>query len=487
MNQTILTAVLDLIESGVSETKIRKFIREEASLKKSRANEVFRAIKDGVYKLDSFEPTKKDMESDEYGILTLEKNYVYNSEDDKYITFLNGKNIVTKGSQHRAMMKDYINDVPVDQIAIKYSFPTHLIPAYKKAFGWARGGVAITDEEIESSTPEQCAEKLLEEKKFETQQIFHKLSWKETMEDAKKWQEFKYSSLDPFERFISTWNPPKHEPKKFIPKKTDGKYLLIGVSDIHFGLFASERYLYTQKEWSIEDTKQCVKEYSNKIRQKISEYAVGFAGVNVCLMGDLIHSMSGFTDKGTKLETSPLGEEQLEQAFSSMVLFFEELLSIFPEIKTYSVPGNHQSAMDYTLSRMLEIYFRNDPRISFEITSKRFLTFRIFDSLFLMEHGYSAVTKSRLPKRGAGRDNYINNVFLSKPELLSGAKYRYFLSADLHHSESYESNSYEGFMFPTLLGGCRYADNSLYNSRQRQTCLVVTADGVSEVIYFYFD
>ena len=42
------------------------------------------------------------------------------------------------------------------------------------------------------------------------------------------------------------------------------------------------------------------------------------------------------------------------------------------------------------------------------------------------------------------------------------------------------------FMFPTLVGGCRHSDNSGYKSRQRQICLVVEDEGVTEVKYFYF-
>ena len=77
---------------------------------------------------------------------------------------------------------------------------------------------------------------------------------------------------------------------------------------------------------------------------------------------------------------------------------------------------------------------------------------------------------------------------MCKPELMNGAKRFYYLSADQHHSESYELTNVEGFMFPTLVGGCRYSDNSGYKSRPRQTCLVIDDDdGVNDVQYYYFD
>ena len=104
-----------------------------------------------------------------------------------------------------------------------------------------------------------------------------------------------------------------------------------------------------------------------------------------------------------------------------------------------------------------------------------------------MEHGYAAVAKDRLPNGKKPRETYINNILMAKPELLNGVKYQYYLSADQHHSETYELTSVEGFMFPTLVGGCRHADNSGLRSRARQSCLIVSKKGVTDVKHFYFD
>jgi hypothetical protein len=104
-----------------------------------------------------------------------------------------------------------------------------------------------------------------------------------------------------------------------------------------------------------------------------------------------------------------------------------------------------------------------------------------------LDHGYSAVTKSRLPAPGSGRENYINNLFMTKPEQLQNAKRLYYISADQHHMESSELTNVEHYMFSTLVGGCRYADNSGYKSRPRQSALVVTEKGVTQFLHFFFD
>jgi hypothetical protein len=57
----------------------------------------------------------------------------------------------------------------------------------------------------------------------------------------------------------------------------------------------------------------------------------------------------------------------------------------------------------------------------------------------------------------------------------------------IYRSESYEFTNVEGYMFPTLVGGCRHVDNSGYKSRPRQTCLVVEEEGVTSINHYYFD
>lgn len=488
MNEKLLLIIQDLINSGVRDSEIRKFIREEAGLKKTQGNTVFNQIKNGKYKLPKVQDDNGSITPDEYGILTFEKSYVYNSQDDKYITFLEGKNIVTTGAQHRAMMRDYINDVPVDQIAIKYSFPTHLIPAYKKAFGWARGGVPITDEEIENNPVEKCAQKMLEEKKFDVQQSFHKLSWKTTVEEAKKWQEFKYAQFDPFVSFLEKWNPPGYKSVNLdkVVKKGD-KHFVASLADIHVGLISHSRYNFFKDGWSHEELEKSIKSYVNQIREEIQDRKTGFKSAYLLLAGDICHTLTGFTDKGTKLEYEFLAENQFDLAFNVLVYFINELLTIFPTIQIKTVQGNHSSFGDYVVAKVLQSYYRTEDRLEFEITTKRYLPFRIENTLVILEHGYSAFYKSRLPKSGPSRENYVNNLFLSKPELLNGITSRLFISADQHHVESKEYNQFEHIMLSTMVGADRHSDNCGYVNRPRQTCIIVGESGVQGFLYFYFD
>lgn len=426
--------------------------------------------------------------------ITVEKKFTYNAKTEKYVFHSEqklGKNIVLGTKKVNTIIELYSNydknPATMGDISKKMGIPKAVIEFIIRALNITHDTLPFTAERLESTNEDELVEEMVGNKAFNVNQKFEKLDWKLTQDDAQKWRLFKQSKLNPIESFIENWTPPKYVPVHSITKRhSTGKELIIGASDWHYGLFAHERYLYNQKEWNIDETEKAVKEYGLKLKSYIA--ANQFSKVNICFMGDLSHTLNGETDKGTQLEAHPIAEEQLDRAFNSMVEFLNNIISAHSHIQVYACSGNHSALGDYVLVKMLSLYFKDDHRIKFTVTNKRFVTFKIFSTnLFIMEHGYSSVSRDRLPAPGKGRETYVNNIILSKPEDLAGTERTYYLSADQHHMESYEMNAFEGYMFPTLVGGCRHADNSGYKSRPRQTCLTVGNRGVDEVKYFYFD
>lgn len=424
-------------------------------------------------------------------VLEKTEEYICNSQTKK-VTFLTeskfGKDITYSFDTVEKVLKLYSNydqnPHTVSEISKKTGVPKDRITHILKALNKTHDSLPVIEELVEDE--DETVEDLILSKEQSVVQKFEKADWKKTVDDAEKWRGFKANLVNPIESFLSSWNPPVYKPVKTTHvKKTNDKELIIGASDWHYGLVANERYLYNQKEWNIEETKFAVDSYAQKLKSHIQSNP--YRKLNLCFMGDLSHTLNGYTDKGTKLEAGPLGEEQIEQAFESMLKFVNDLLSVHSNIEVFACSGNHSALGDYMLVRMLELYFRSDKRIKFNITNKRNITFMVHGTLFLLEHGYSSVAKSRLPSPGKGRETYINNLFMAKPELMREAKRFAYLSADQHHSESYEFTNVEGYMFPTLVGGCRHADNSGYKSRPRQTCLVVEEEGVTSINHYYFD
>lgn len=404
-----------------------------------------------------------------------------------YTEKLFGKNIKFQKSKIEEILKFYCQEkyLTAGEISLKLKIPRKQIEFIVKALGITHQSVPYLDETVETNPPEELVDDMLIQRKSLIHDQYEKKKFLSDKEDALKWRQLQGSVLEPVESYLSKWKPTPAKVKTLHHPARKENELIVGCSDWHYGLIAEERYLYNQKEWNIQETVRAVKLYSEMVRDDIRRNA--YEKINILLMGDMSHSLSGFTDKGTKLEAYPIREEQLDVAFKSMVEFVETILTVHAKVEVYSCSGNHDSVADYILTRMLQIYFRKDDRIKFNVTNKRFMTFRIYDNLFVLEHGYSAVTKNRLPAHGTSRENYLNNILLSKPENLAGVRNKYYCSADQHHAESYELTNIEGFMFPTLIGGCRHADNSGYKSRPRQTCLVVGDDGVIAQKYYYFD
>lgn len=422
------------------------------------------------------------------------KHYTYNSDSQKYIFLTEenlGKNYILDKAKVETILKLYSNfdkqPYTSGEIAQRTSTPKKVIEFVIKALEVNHQSLPITTELLEEVDEDAIVRDLLLEKRSNISQKFDRNDWKNTQEDAEKWRMFQHNYSQVFENLLSSWKPKPYIPGKALNHKTGNKQLIVGCSDWHYGLIADERYLYNQKAWNVEETKKAAKAYAQKIIQHVKDRDYPYASIKLAYLGDLLHGLDGFTDKGTKLEAHPIKEAQLEEAFDSVLDFIQDILTVSSDVQVLAVPGNHSSFGDYFLMKMLSIFFKNDSRISFDITSKRFLTFKCFNNLFLMDHGYSAVTKSRLPAPGSGRENYINNLFMAKPEIMRDADRLYYLSGDQHHMESSELTNVETFMFSTFVGGCRYADNSGYKSRPRQSCLVVEEEGVTEFLHFYFD
>lgn len=426
--------------------------------------------------------------------LKVNKNYTYNAETGKYVFHTEkrfGKNFVFQKHKIDQIVQLYskvTGNMTANEISLKMRIPVDVVKFILRVMNITHDTIPYTDEAIVDRDEDEMVEDALALKKFNVLQKIEKKDWKSTQEDAESWRMMKIQQLDPFGEILDAWIPPKYYPvaNKKQAKKNKKDTLIVGLSDWHYGLVAHERYLYNQKEWNIEETKRSVENYGNQIQQEILNN--DYKEIKLCMLGDMSHTLSGFTDKGTKLEAHPIEEEQLDVAFDSLVIFVQKILEASSNVTVVSCSGNHSALGDYVLAKMLSLYFAKEKKIKFDITNKRFISFKIAENMFLMEHGYSSVAKDRLPNAPKAREAYINNWFLAKPELMEGVKRKYYLSADQHHSESYEMTHVEGFMFPTLVAGCRHADNSGYNSRARQTALVVNDDlGVTSQKYFYFD
>jgi hypothetical protein len=497
VTQSLASEVLTLHKRGTAPHLIKKFISKKTGWKRTKSAEIYNDIVSGVsvaFAAPAVEDAK-DPHFWEENIETLEKPY-FNTENKQYVVFLNaiGRNMVVSEEKHRSILQMYSNwdgdERTIGQICRNVQWPRPVLIEYLKKFNLTHDSLPVTDEELTTQSDDELLGRLKELRKFSLHQKFEKESWDNIRADAAKWRAFEYKQYGPFLDFLEKYEP---KPIKPLPCKYDGRggdrTMLIGLSDVHYGSHVHPRYIYNDKHskdggWSIEHTKEAVDNYFLQIKEEVGSRKYKFEKAILCSLGDIIHGINGFTEKGQKLETFPLGQEQYDGAFDSLTHFIARTLEVFNKCEVHSVAGNH-SLLDTILFKALAAYFRTDDRVTFNIYDSQHAMFKVYNTLFVMEHGASPYFKAKLPSTKTARKSYIQDLFLSHPEKLVGAKTKVFLSADQHHFEACEMGDIEQYMFSTLVGADKYADHNGWKNNPRQNCLVVDKDGVKEILNFY--
>lgn len=462
-----------------------------------RVVEVFRAAKnerDFEAKVDRF---IADLPEDEHNwteSLKFAEKYVYNKDDDKYVFYLKAANdfIVLPGSTVRGIIDNYSNwyksPSSVNEICRNYQIPKAYFNELREILGITHNSEPITKEELISKNIDQLADDILEKKKFQLYQKVQKRSWKDTEEAASKWYDFIEGTFNPFDSLLKSWTPPKYDPIKQInrKKKVGNKAIVVGLSDIHFGTYASPDSSFRNKGSSTEDIIRSIEKYSEDIGEFLDNRTYNFNECIVTSLGDILHTTGqGFTTKGTLLSHDCIKEEQFNAAFDTLTKFVGRMLELFPKVKVKSVKGNHNDFGDYVLFRALQAYFRKEKRIEFEVFQSDHGLFKVNNTLFIISHGYSAEYKGHLPANGKARESYIANLFLANPEALMNVKSKVLLTADQHHWEAKEYAEFEHYMLSTIVEGDKYSESMGLNSRAKQSCFIVDDEGISEIIYSY--
>lgn len=433
---------------------------------------------------------KKDLE--------FKEKYTYNSDSDTYVIPMKHrvKPFLIKGYTLRAIRRALSNEITSSEnagdVARRYKILEADFSELKKIFGLTRDSFPLTDEEVAANTVEATAETILEEKRAAAAQIVEKAEWKHTQEDATKWRAFQNSTLDPISAVLDIWTPPK-APRPTLAKVAKTKelsdeILVIGLSDLHYGSSANDRYMYGEPSWSTEKTVEAVKKYCETIIARVSRRTYQFKKVLILGLGDLIHSLNGKTTRGTELIYDCVREEQFDYALTSLHSFIEQIHSVIPNVEVHDVGGNHNYEAETALWRALEMAFKPITTIKFNHYSTRPASFREGTTLFLLDHGADSIERAYVPTASDGKlQQHVQTLLLAKPDLLIGAKERLFCMGDKHHWEHIEYADFQFIMFGTLLGGDEHSARNNLRNRPRQSYLVLNENGLQEVGHVYFD
>jgi hypothetical protein len=380
------------------------------------------------------------------------------------------------------------NPESYQDIANTYGMHINWVKEYFKIMKWTHASEPVTDEEVKYGDHKEAINRVLQQQKTKITQELQTKDWEQTQKDALEWRKFVAGKVDPFEQAIRKY---EHKPAPALEYKLDNtkdtqNVFLLGLSDLHFGGKANSDELYSGADFNAEVITQIIDEYAQKIAATANNRTTKFEKCVVCVIGDILHTLTGFTEKGTRLEADVLREEQFDLAFKGLNRFITRMYEVFGKLEFHVVKGNHAGPDEYTLFHSIKNYYRTEKNVLFNLYKSRAAMFRVKNTAVLLDHGDSDFIKAKVPK-GKERESYVQKRLLQNPDKLAGCTSRIMIQGDMHHFEQLEYPNFEFFMFGSPVTGDRYADHLALGSRPRQNCLVIGEDGVEEVLHYYFD
>ena len=409
----------------------------------------------------------------------INNNYVVKSKSGYIIELLT--------ENHKELLVDYCaKKDTVENICIKYGFSRSNLETYRRAVGFTRDSIPVSDEETLSLSEDDLA-KLIVERKAAALEKAQDFYIEKIKRDAESWNNFQSGVIKPFEASLNNFKPKESLKIAATPTVKNGRYFVVALSDLQIGLVSDERNMFRQISWDTPKAKKAMAKLLSRISQDVKNDKCGFEGCVLILAGDLFHGLRGTTEKGTRLEVDIYGEAQCDAVLDILHSFVISLHEIFGNLSIHGVKGNHGGFDDYPVMLALKNYHRTIKTIETNIYSSRTAVFVISNTLIVLDHGASDKYKADVPNNGKPRESYIQSLLLSKSQLYSKCNSCLFIQGDKHHYEQHEFNDFEFIMVGSLPLGDQYSDNLNLHSRARQNCLIIDKTGLKTVNHYYID
>lgn len=428
-------------------------------------------------------------------------NYTYNPATDTYLVTLKtlGKQVPIAGWKYKAILSAYSNHNGeprnIDDLMVTYGFTRPVFEEFKRIMGFTHNSIPITDEEIAlADTPEKEDTIVDNQVSFRKMRVFEKVKlkeWNNIQENSDKYELMKEGLIDPFAEIIKSYSFKGYTPvpapvsikERYDDISTKPHTFVIGLSDLHFG----NKLEGEEAGNEVAKTKNNLRKYANSIKLDVQNRNYNISKAVILCLGDLIHTLSGFTKKGTKLDCSVLGEELYDETLKAIIDFVIEMLKVFPEIEVHCVKGNHVGIDEYILMSHVKTYFKDESRITFNLSRNRSNSLKVQNTAIIIDHGDSDYIAAKVPKSNVKKQTYIQSLFLQLDEELRSCKYKVFIQGDMHHSEMCEFNDFEFYLFGTMSKSDKYSQHLNLKSRPQQSSLIINEDGTKEYLKYYFD
>lgn len=429
----------------------------------------------------------------------------YHAEHDAYLVYLTNKNKLLKVPRqtHNEIKRAYSNydgnPVKTEDIARRVGITRTELMKYKRAFGWTRASIPLTEKEMASMSAEEAAKQVASLREAAVADKIADRFSKEDKRDARKWRELKTAVLDEFKEVIL--NLPALQAVDATVERlpeSDASYSLIcPFNDWQIGSYADGGKLRFGRQYDAYVVQRMIDDYRFQFKRYLSRNAGAQWGLPwVTLLGDILHGIMGETVHGTKLSKTmrEFDWKQIKLALKHLTHITDTIVKTFGGIRLIVLPGNHEGYVGHLFGEVLAERYQN---YDVELIEHRARTHfaMIGNSLFVFDHGASpdsSVTGGRIARNGARRDVQIKDLVYSRADLVDKARRSrggvYFVMGDQHHTIDESMASVELIKLGALPSGDHYSDENGWHSRPMQGVLLVDHScGLAHFERFYFD
>lgn len=181
-------------------------------------------------------------------------------------------------------------------------------------------------------------------------------------------------------------------------------------------------------------------------------------------LGDFFHAdnNTNMTPRsGHILDTDTRWERVMQIGLRAMVYIIQRTLTKHKKVTVRIVKGNHDPHASFALALGLDAYFRNEPRVTIDLSAREYWYYRFGKCLFGVTHG-DKIKQVQLPLIMA------HDV----PEFWGETLFRYFYSGHVHSDELTEHPGCLVERFRTLASPDSYAHGAGYRSGRDMKAIV---------------
>lgn len=426
------------------------------------------------------------------------RKYLYNPTTDDYIiTSPNtGEVWTTKGSKVKWIISSYSGWAgkkrTKEEMSRLCGWTTDRFDEFCKLFEVTQTSLPVTDEDLDVKSDAEIASQLKGLRSQAIAQTFDKSEWDAINDEAEKYQKLTHNQINPFVESLSDINIELNVPLPELPFTSQvtskDQVFMVCLSDLHFGAVVRKNEVANGVGYNLRRTVEIVDSYIAQIYADLNNRLVRPEHAVIVIIGDILHTLTGKTLRGTQLDYDRIGAEQFREAMVTMTRFTSRILQVFKTVEVQTVRGNHAGASESGLYYAISNAFINEDRIKFSMVDTRVNTFNVVGGFVMLDHGDSDVLleKGRVPTADKARESYIRKRMDPFVKEWADATFKLFIQGDLHHYERKDYGGFEFIMLPAPIGVDKYTDHLNLRSQAAQKCFILTKNGIKEELTYTF-